>query len=95
MVTNLILKSDQYYCGNCMMRQPRILPRCHFCGYIFSNLEEIMIKENTAPIVISCDNDEWIDEDEELTETQKAMLKRLSKSVQELCDSIFDGDDEE
>lgn len=45
MVANLIFKSDHYYCSNCMMRQSGILPRCAFCGYEFSNWENIMYEK--------------------------------------------------
>ena len=44
MVANLIFKSGNYYCSNCMMRQSGIPPRCSFCGYAFSNWETIMIE---------------------------------------------------
>lgn len=44
MVANLKLKSDGYYCSNCMVRQSDILPYCCFCGYEFSNWEEISYK---------------------------------------------------
>lgn len=45
MVTNLIFKSGNYYCSNCMVRQSGIPPRCSFCGYLFSNWEELIYKE--------------------------------------------------
>ena len=44
MVANLILKHDNYYCSNCMMRQSGIPARCNFCGYTFSNWEEVAYK---------------------------------------------------
>ena len=45
MVANLKLKSNEYYCSNCMMRQPGIPTHCYFCGYEFANWEEIAYKE--------------------------------------------------
>lgn len=44
MVANLILKGDNYYCSNCMVKQFGIPARCNFCGYQFSNWEEIAYK---------------------------------------------------
>lgn len=41
MVANLKLKSDGYYCSNCMMRQSGIPTHCYFCGDEFSNWEEV------------------------------------------------------
>lgn len=47
MVTNLILKRNQYYCLNCMMRQPsNPLPtHCVFCGKEFSDWEQWTYKQ--------------------------------------------------
>ena len=45
MVANLILKGNNYYCSNCMVKQPGIPAQCNFCGYQFSNWEEIAYKE--------------------------------------------------
>lgn len=44
MFTYLIKKSQGFICGNCRMAQKRIENTCWFCGYIFSNYEEILIK---------------------------------------------------
>ena len=35
-------KNGDYYCSECMMRQPVIGPICCFCEYEFSNYEEII-----------------------------------------------------
>lgn len=45
MVATLKLKSDEYYCSNCMMRQQGIPLYCYFCGCEFSNWEEITYQE--------------------------------------------------
>lgn len=45
MIANLKFKSDGYYCSNCMMRQSGIPSHCYFCGYEFSNWEEIVCKK--------------------------------------------------
>ena len=45
MIANLILKHNNYVCSNCMMRQTGIPSRCYFCGYQFSNWEEIAYNE--------------------------------------------------
>ena len=45
MVANLILKGNNYYCSNCMVKQSGIPYKCNFCGYQFSNWEEIAYKE--------------------------------------------------
>lgn len=44
MVAKLKVKPDGYYCSNCMVRQFDVLPYCCFCGYEFSNWEEISYK---------------------------------------------------
>lgn len=44
MVANLILKQDGYHCSNCMMGQSGIPIHCAFCGYEFSNWEDIAFK---------------------------------------------------
>lgn len=44
MVAKLKVKPDGYYCSNCMVRQLDVLPYCCFCGYEFSNWEEISYK---------------------------------------------------
>ena len=43
MVANLIFKSGNYYCSDCMMRQSGIPPRCFFCSSLFSNWESIVV----------------------------------------------------
>lgn len=48
MVSRLLKKKPEdevYYCSNCMMRQPRILPNCFWCGNSFSNIEEVLRKD--------------------------------------------------
>ena len=44
MVANLILKGNNYYCSNYMVKQFGIPSQCNFCGYQFSNWEEIAYK---------------------------------------------------
>lgn len=45
-VTTLIKKADNYYCNNCFMKQPKkINSKCFFCDSVFSNFEEILIKD--------------------------------------------------
>ena len=44
MVANLIPKEDGFRCSNCMMRQTGIPTHCYFCGYEFSNWEDIAYK---------------------------------------------------
>lgn len=45
MIAKLIHKNDYYYCSECRMKQDRIIePYCFFCGAIFSNYEEELIK---------------------------------------------------
>ena len=44
MVSTLKSKSDGYYCSNCMVRQHELTPYCCFCGYEFSNWEEVAYK---------------------------------------------------
>lgn len=46
MVAKLHYKNGEYYCGNCYLKTSakEIPVYCPFCGYEFSNWEEIMIK---------------------------------------------------
>lgn len=44
MITQLVKKPHGYICGNCRMIQRKIEDTCWFCGYVFSNYEEILIK---------------------------------------------------
>lgn len=60
MTSKLVEKNDSYYCSNCMMRQPRIQVSCWWCGDIFSNYEEILIKDNIRHLLI--DKEELEDE---------------------------------
>ena len=45
MIAKLIIKNRHYICSNCMMRQEGIPPYCKFCGYEFSNWEELAFKD--------------------------------------------------
>ena len=45
MIAKLIHKNDYYYCSECRMRQ-KLQSYCDFCGAIFSNYEEELIKES-------------------------------------------------
>ena len=45
MISRLIQKKDQYFCSNCMMRQPHIIQNCFWCGNIFSNYEDMLIQD--------------------------------------------------
>ena len=43
MIAHLITKFDYYYCSECRIKQP-IGEICIFCGAIFSNYEELLLK---------------------------------------------------
>lgn len=43
MIAHLIPKFDYYYCSECRIKQP-IGEICIFCGAIFSNYEELLLK---------------------------------------------------
>ena len=45
MVSKLVQKNDIYFCSNCMMRQPRVQANCFWCGNMFSNYEDMLIKD--------------------------------------------------
>lgn len=45
MTSTLFKKQDQYYCSNCMMRQPRVQANCFWCGDMFSNYENMLIQD--------------------------------------------------
>ena len=45
MISKLIEKNDTYFCSNCMMRQPRVQTNCFWCGNMFSNYEDMLIKD--------------------------------------------------
>lgn len=45
MTSKIIEKHNEYYCSNCMMRQQRIRASCWWCGNLFSNYEEMLIKD--------------------------------------------------
>lgn len=44
MTSKIIEKHNDYYCSNCMMRQPRVQANCFWCGNIFSNYESMLIQ---------------------------------------------------
>lgn len=44
MITHLILQGENFICGHCKMIQHYLREVCHFCGYSFSNYEELLIK---------------------------------------------------
>lgn len=37
-------KGGKLYCSKCRMTQPRLLETCVFCGDLFSNYEEMLLK---------------------------------------------------
>ncbi len=43
-----------YHCTNCMMRQPNdnLKSTCVFCGYYFSNYEDILITEDAERFLL-------------------------------------------
>ena len=43
-----------YHCTNCMMRQPNdnLKSTCVFCGYNFSNYEDILITEDAERFLL-------------------------------------------
>ena len=45
MVSKLIEKNNTYFCSNCLMRQPRVQENCFWCGNMFSNYEDMLIKD--------------------------------------------------
>ena len=45
MTSTLFKKQDQYFCSNCMMRQPRVQASCFWCGNMFSNYENMLIQD--------------------------------------------------
>ena len=45
MVAKLIERNGVWYCSNCMMKQPQPQDKCWWCDYIFSNIEEVLIKD--------------------------------------------------
>ena len=63
MVANLILKGDNYYCSNCMVKQSGIPPHCNFCGYQFSNWEEVAYKEVMKEVEEAYQDGEFIPDD--------------------------------
>lgn len=43
-----------YYCSNCRIKQPADLKHiCTFCGYEFSNYEDILIREDAERFLIN------------------------------------------
>lgn len=44
MFTHLVKKSNYYICGNCRMKQQELHETCWFCGCLFSNYENIILK---------------------------------------------------
>ena len=47
MVSKLLKHESTYYCSNCRMKQFELHSHCPFCGYMFSNIEEILIQEES------------------------------------------------
>ena len=46
MTSKLIDKGDGIYtCSNCMMRQPSLQEHCLWCGNLFYNYTDILIKQ--------------------------------------------------
>lgn len=45
MVSKIMKNGDVYYCSNCRMRLFQLSYNCKFCGNLFSNYEDIIIKE--------------------------------------------------
>lgn len=45
MISKLIENNGIYYCSNCHMKQSKLSSSCWWCEYIFSNYEEVIIKE--------------------------------------------------
>ena len=43
-VSTLKRKGSYWYCNNCMVRQPEIVPQCVFCEIPFSNFETLLIE---------------------------------------------------
>lgn len=71
MVANLIFKTGQYKCSNCMMPISQIVPNCPFCGNWFSNYEEIIMKNTTMSL-----RDKYLEETAKRTESFKDEWER-------------------
>ena len=51
MTTKLIDKGNGVYaCGNCMMRQPGLQENCFWCGNLFYNYMDLLIKESNEKL---------------------------------------------
>ena len=45
MTTRLIATDKGYYCANCRMKQQKLRETCYFCGRIFYNYEQVILKD--------------------------------------------------
>lgn len=45
MVAKILESNGVYYCSNCRMRVKEPRYACEFCGLLFSNYEDILIKK--------------------------------------------------
>ena len=50
MIAKLVLKQNKYYCSKCLLWQPHLLPQCYFCNAIFTNYEDVIIKESVEDL---------------------------------------------
>ena len=68
MVSKLIEKNNTYFCSNCLMRQPRIQENCFWCGNMFSNYEDMLIKDinDHARALLDINPETGRDEDPEI-----------------------------
>lgn len=46
MISTIKQKGSTYYCSNCLMRQFELKPNCPFCGNMFSNYENMIVRAN-------------------------------------------------
>lgn len=45
MIAEIVQKPNNCICGNCRIVLFKIVPQCPFCGALFSNYENFLIKE--------------------------------------------------
>lgn len=45
-MSSLKRDGDILYCSKCRMRQMELWERCHFCGELFDNYEELLIENS-------------------------------------------------
>lgn len=51
MVAKLKKRNNEYYCSNCRIVQRHLQYYCIFCGYEFSNYEEIIFRSELDELI--------------------------------------------